>query len=181
MSGTDDTSPDQAHQPRPGGLIFAVIFLGFAGLLLSQLDAQTKFSSKTWGTAKMFAQPAFWPGVGVVGMVLFGGLHAIGALRARQSGEAYAALFWLRPLEYLGWFMAYVFAVPWIGYLAATVIFTVFLAFRAGYRGPKVLIAAATGFGIVLIFKTALSVKIPGGAIYEALPDALRNFMILNF
>jgi hypothetical protein len=34
---------------------------------------------------------------------------------------------------------------------------------------------------IVLVFKTFLEVKIPGGIIYEYLPDTLRNFMILNF
>ena len=33
----------------------------------------------------------------------------------------------------------------------------------------------------VLVFKSMLSVKIPGGEIYEYLPAALRNFMILNF
>ena len=78
--------------------------------------------------------------------------------------------------------MVYVFAVPQIGYLLATVIFVTLMALRVGYRGPRMLgIAAATGLGIVLIFKTALSVKIPGGAVYEHLPDALRNFMIVNF
>ena len=41
--------------------------------------------------------------------------------------------------------------------------------------------AAFTGLGIVLVFKAALSVKIPGGAIYEYLPDTLRNFLIVNF
>jgi hypothetical protein len=38
-----------------------------------------------------------------------------------------------------------------------------------------------TGLFIVLIFKTFLEVKIPGGAIYEFLPNTLRSFMILNF
>jgi len=38
-----------------------------------------------------------------------------------------------------------------------------------------------TGLSIVLIFKTFLEVKIPGGAIYEFLPNTLRSFMILNF
>jgi hypothetical protein len=38
-----------------------------------------------------------------------------------------------------------------------------------------------TALSIVLVFKTFLEVKIPGGAIYEYLPDTLRTFMILNF
>lgn len=167
---------------RPGAVIFAAIFLAASVLLLNQLGAETKFSAKTIWSKKIFAQPAFWPAVGVGGMVLFGMLHLIVAWIKRQSGEAGEAAFWLRPLEYLAWFMVYVFAVPQIGYLLATVIFMVTLAFRAGYRGARMLgMAGLAGLGIVLIFKTALSVKIPGGAIYEVLPDALRNFMIVNF
>jgi hypothetical protein len=43
--------------------------------------------------------------------------------------------------------------------------------------GSAVLVALA----VVVVFKSFLSVKIPGGAIYEYLPDALRSFFILNF
>jgi len=41
--------------------------------------------------------------------------------------------------------------------------------------------AAGIGFCIVVIFKSFLEVKIPGGVIYEFLPNVLRNFFILNF
>ncbi len=162
----------------PGGLLFAALFLAFSLFLLSQLGAETKFSAK----GKLFAQPAFWPAVGVFGMVFFGALHLISRWRANIAAELAEGAIWLLPLEYLAWFMAYVTAAPQIGYLAATVIFMVLMALRAGYRSAKMLIAAAlTGVFIVLIFKTLLQVKIPGGAVYEALPDALRNFMIVNF
>ncbi len=78
--------------------------------------------------------------------------------------------------------MAYVYLTPQVGYLISTIVFMLFLALRAGYRSAKLLIAAGlAGFAIVLMFKTFLSVKIPGGAVYEALPDALRSFMIVNF
>ena len=167
---------------RPGGMIFAGLFLAFAVLLFSQLGAETKFSSKAWGTKKMFAQPGFWPGVGVIGMCVFGTLHAIAAWTRRTGDEALAALQWLRVLESLGWFMGYVWAVPVIGYLPATLIFMGALALRAGYRNRRMILAAlATGLGIVLIFKTALSVKIPGGLAYEYLPDTLHNVFLLNF
>ena len=36
-------------------------------------------------------------------------------------------------------------------------------------------------FAIVVIFKAFLQVKIPGGGIYEALPSALRSFMLTYF
>ena len=169
-------------QHRPGGALFAMLFLIMALGLLSQLGAETKFSAKTIWSKKLFAQPAFWPAVGVIGMAGFGALHLVLSVLRRTSGTLTEAALWLRPVEYLAWFMVYVFAVPQVGYLAATVIFTTLLALRAGYRSARMLgLAAATGLGIVLIFKTALSVKIPGGAIYEHLQDALRNFMIVNF
>lgn len=78
--------------------------------------------------------------------------------------------------------MMYVAMVPVLGYLASTIIFTVLLALRQGYRGIRNLCAAALlGLAIVLVFKTGLSVKIPGGAVYEYLPSSLRSFMIINF
>ncbi len=56
------------------------------------------------------------------------------------------------------------------------------MAVRQGYRSSRYLVAAALlGLAIVVVFKTGLSVKIPGGALYEYLPGGLRNFMILNF
>lgn len=169
-------------QYRPGGAVFAGLFLALAVLLFSQLGTETKFSAKAWGTKKMFAQPGFWPGVGVFGMCVFGVLHAIAAWTRRAGREVFEAVQWLRALEYLGWLMGYVWAVPFIGYLPATLIFMGALAIRAGYRKRRAILAAlATGLGIVLIFKTALSVKIPGGVIYDYLPDTLRNIAILNF
>ncbi len=167
---------------RPGAAIFAVLFLLGTLLLASQLGHETKFSAKAWGTSKLFAQPAFWPGVGVGGMAFFGAMHLIGTWRQRPGWDRREALYWLRPVEYLTWFMVYVFAVPAMGYLPSSVIFAVAVALRTGYRSARTLGAAAlVGLGVVLIFKTALSVNIPGGAIYDHLPADLRNFAIVNF
>ena len=165
---------------QPGGLLFAGLFLAASVLLFSQLGAETRFAAKAWGTKKMFAQPGFWSGVAVIGMCVFGVLHAVASFTRRTGGDLREGVQWLLVLEYLGWFMAYVFAVPWIGYLPATMIFMGALALRAGYRDrPRILMALVTGAGIVLIFESLLAVKIPGGALYEHLPDMLRNFAIL--
>ncbi len=163
---------------QEGSVLFAVVFLIASLVLLSQLGSETKFSSR----GQLFAQPRFWPGVGVLGMVLFGAAHLVMTLRRRWAKSGAEALVWLRSVEYFIWFMVYVMAVPIVGYLAATICFTALLALRQGYRGA-VQVGAAIGIGIaeVLIFKTGLSVKIPGGAVYEYLPNALRNFMIVNF
>ncbi|WGI23601.1 tripartite tricarboxylate transporter TctB family protein [Amylibacter sp. IMCC11727] len=146
--------------------------------MLSQLGEQAKFNPK----GKFFAQPAVWPGIGVFGMTFFGGLHLFTRYKHRVAGTLGEFFTWVRALEFVGWFMVYVFAVPLIGYLPCTIVFTVTLALRMGYRSGKMLCwAAIAGLAIVVVFKTLLQVKIPGAASYEYLPDALRNFMIVYF
>lgn len=164
---------------KPGEILFVGLFFAASVVLLTQLGDQAKFSAK----GKLFAQPAFWPAVGIIGMVVFTGLHVLTKLRHRaKRGLGAEVTIWLRAFEYVGWFMIYVVAVPRVGYLPCTIIFTVLLALRMGYRKPSMLFyAGASGLGIVVIFKTILGVKIPGGALYEYLPDGLRSFMILNF
>lgn len=164
---------------KSGELLFVGLFLLFAVFLLSQMPDQVKWFKKT----KWSGQPALWPAIGVIGMVVFGGLHF--ATRFRKDDwkrEFPEALVWLRSFEFVGWFMIYVWAVPRFGYLPSTLIIAPVLAFRMGYRSRRMLWAATgSGLMVVLIFKTFLEVKIPGGAIYEYLPGALRLFMILNF
>ena len=173
----------QARPFQPGSMLFAAAFLIASLILLSQLGAETKFSAK----GQIFAQPRFWPAVGVIGMVVFGAAYLVETYRHQifRRGMPISGvepLIWLRAVEYFVWFMAYVIAVPIIGYLAASICFTVLLALRLGYRSARHLgLAAGVGIAVVLVFKTGLAVKIPGGAVYEYLPDALRNVMIVNF
>ncbi len=160
-----------------GRTAFGILFLLAALYLLSQLGNEAKFSSG----GKLFSQPAFWPGVGVLGMTLFGLAFLATQARGGMAGEVDELLHWLLPIEFLVWFMVYVIAVPRLGYLPSTIVFAVGLAYRAGYRNGRTLgLAALMGLMVVLVFKTALAVKIPGGAIYEYLPGALRNFALVN-
>ncbi|MDH3661034.1 MAG: tripartite tricarboxylate transporter TctB family protein [Alphaproteobacteria bacterium] len=170
---------DEPETGRPGALLFALLFLALSLSLLSQLGNEAKFSAK----GNWVAQPAFWPAIGVIGMSVFGALHLLTQHRREGfAGSLGEAAVWLLSLEYFAWFMAYVFVVPVIGYLPATLIFTTALALRAGYRDGWMLGAAAlTGLGVVLVFKTLLSVKIPGGALYEYFPAAMRSFLMTNF
>ena len=152
--------------------------MAFSLFLLSQLGAETKYSS----SGKFFAQPRLWPAIAVGGMALFGLTQAAFVWRSRAPGWTGEVALWLRSLEFLAWFMVYVAAVPVVGYLPATVAFTTLLACRQGYRTlPMLALSAALGVLIVLVFKAGLSVRIPGGAAYEYLPGWLRSFMILNF
>ncbi len=164
---------------RPGDIVFSVVFLLFSVFMLSQIGEQTVWKKGT----KLFAQPSFWPAVSLGFMSLFAVFHLIGsAVSPRIEGRWVEVGLWLRSLEFVAWFLVYVAAVPVIGYLLATLLFAMLLAFRLGYRNLKwSIVAVLTGFAIVLLFKTFLQVKVPGGQIYEYLPDAWRSFMLVYF
>ena len=170
--------PPDGSAGRPGTLIFISLFAVFSVFLLTQMGSETRYIE----TAKLAEQPRFWPAVGVFAMMGFGLAHLALSWRRQSGWAATEVLNWLRAIEYLAWFMIYVVVVPVLGYLTLTIIFTVLLALRQGYRDVRQLFAAAfLGLAIVLVFKTGLSVKIPGGAVYEYLPSSLRSFMIINF
>ena len=165
--------------PRRGQIFFALGFLVFSGLLLSQIGSETRWVDNT----QLFAQPRFWPAVGLLAMVALGMFHLIDLpWRQIKPFDRNETLKWARALEYVGWFMAYVVIVPVVGYLPTTLLFVPLLAWRMGYRSKRMLwISVGLGFCIVVLFKSFLAVRIPGAASYEYLPDALRNFFILNF
>ena len=174
----DMTQHREESIQRPGVLVFIALFVLFSIFLLSQLGAETRFVPN----GKLVEQPRFWPAIGVLSMVGFGLAQIALNWRVKEGWDPGEVAVWLRAFEYMAWFMVYVAVVPVLGYLATTIAFTTSLAFRQGYRGVRSLGAAALlGLTIVLVFKTGLSVKIPGGAVYEHLPGPLRNFMIVNF
>lgn len=163
-------------------IVFGVLSFAVALLLLTRIGAET-----SWLDGRPFVrQPAFWPTVAIVGMTFFGTfeLWSTGrALRRGAAGEIRPEILkWLSALEYLAWFLAYVWVVPVLGYLPTTILFCAALTYRLGYRSRRTLLAAVlTGIATVVIFKSLLSVKIPGGMVYEYLPDAVRNVMIVYF
>ena len=162
---------------HPGDLAFAVAFLVITILLVSQLGDQAPWVKRT----KFFAQPAFWPTVSLIGMLFFAVLNCLGSwLSPKSPGRGIEVLMWLRSVEYAAWFLVYVWVVPKIGYLGATILFTLILTYRVGYRSKGMFVGAvAMAVGIVVIFKAFLQVKVPSGQIYEYLPDGIRNFMLL--
>lgn len=175
------STPEQRRFKGPlrGQLLFALVFVVVALLLLSQLGVETKWAKKT----KFFAQPRFWPAVSVGGMVLFGGLH-LWKLPVRRFNrpDFIEWRIWFFAIEYVLWFLAYVMVVPRLGYLPTTLVFVPLMLWRVGYSDRRILWAgAAFSVAVVLLFKSFLQVKIPGGAIYEMLPGALRSFFIINF
>lgn len=164
---------------RPGDLIFASAFMVLALLLLALLPVETTWAART----KLYQQPAFWPGVAILSMVLFAAGHLLGALvSTRRPGWQAELWAWLRSLEFAAWFLAYVWLVPQAGYLPSTVAFCCALAFRMGYRSWRWMgIAALFALTVVVVFKSFLQVKIPAGAVYDHLPDQVRTFVMINF
>jgi small-conductance mechanosensitive channel len=161
---------------RPGDIVFAWAFLILSVFLVSQLGTQAPWNPK----AKIFSQPAFWPTVAVFSMTLFAAFHLLSSfLSTRLEGRWIEVWAWVRSLEYAGWFMAYVYIVPILGYLPTSVVAAVLLGLRAGYRSKRVLGSLALlAVVIVVVFKGFLQVKIPGGAVYEYLPSAIRSFFL---
>ena len=171
---------------RPGDLAFAVFLFGLSVFLLSQIGEQTRW----YDNINLTLQPSFWPGLILIGMTIFSGLYLVQGLFARRQLPASERSWlpmdeiftWLRPLEYAAYFIIYASVVPWTGYLSATIAFVVLLGLRVGYRSSRSLLSlAAIGLAVVLIFKTGLAVRMPSGAVYELLPDGLRNVFIQYF
>lgn len=164
---------------RPGELFYSLVFLATSLALLSMIVWQTSVLP-----GKGFAaQPRTWPLISLVGMTLFAFANLVATSRSKRTpGRWTEVVVWIRSLEYVGWYLLYVAAIPTVGYLGATLAFCLFMTWRAGYRsGPA--FAAAAGFAlfVVLLFKSLFNVKIPGGAVYEYLPDTLRYIMIRYF
>lgn len=90
---------------------------------------------------------------------------------------------YLAALEYVVYFVIYTLSVPWIGYLASTIVLGVFLTWRLGYRSLKWTgIALLSSFGVVIVFRSLLQIKTPGSIwLYDQLPSALRSFMLTYF
>ncbi len=160
-----------------GQIAFVVIVFALSVILLAQITRQTAWAED----AQFAAQPRFWPGIALITMVAGFGIHLFRMQRRRPNTADWVELRrWTEPLEYMAWFMAYVFIVPVIGFLPVSIIFAVALTYRLGYRQrPIFLIAALFAVSVVVLFKGFLGVKIPGAALYELLPGGLRSFFIL--
>jgi putative tricarboxylic transport membrane protein len=182
QTGQHDISELAVVKHHRAEIVFGVLSFAFAVFLLTRIGNQT-----TWIEGRRFVeQPAFWPAVSIVGMTVFGAFELFYSWRRswpmRVGNVASEVLLWAKALEYAASFMAYVLAVPVFGYLPTTVVLCAALTWRLGYRRPVPLLAAvATGIATVVVFKSFLGVKIPGGLVYEYLPDGLRNVMILYF
>lgn len=172
---------DYFVSPYSSALVWFGICTFFVAIFLaSQLGIQAKF----FDNMPIEKQPGLWSAIGIIGMLIFGFFQIIQFWFHRNGlqapGFVSEALIWLRAGEFVLWFMVYVYLVPVVGYLPTTLGFLMLMTWRLGYRRPLYYgFAALSGLLIVLVFKSFLQVKIPGGALYEYLPDMVRSFAIL--
>jgi len=160
-----------------GDIVFATSFLVFSIFLLTQIETQIKWVENV----KLNAQPGFWSIIGLVGMSAFALLYFIGSvLSYREHRNFEEVIVWIKSCEYALWFLVYVWVVTIVGYLPSTMIFVGLLTLRTGYREIQFYVmAGAVSIAVVVIFKSFLAVKIPGGALYNYLPESIRSFMHL--
>ncbi|WP_319532325.1 tripartite tricarboxylate transporter TctB family protein [uncultured Cohaesibacter sp.] len=168
-------SPLFVRDHRSGDFAFSLLTLALSLALFLSLGSQI-----TWVAGKPLpAQPGFWPSIAIGLMLIFSILNVVSAFVSEQKkGRWKEVAIWLRSLEYAGWFIAYVFLVPKLGYLPTSIAFGALLAWRAGYKRDGILIAAAAGLVTVVLFKSLIGAQIPGGEIYNYLPGQLRPFML---
>ena len=186
---------------RRRAAIFAACALLFAAAMLALSGAQLK-----WNAVGFHKQPGFWSVLSLIGMALFalalllqpaamrsakyvdvdvgdddgdGDNDDINRNRTTRDWRTLCQQ-WFGTAEYALYFLLYVYAVPRLGYLPSTLIALCLLMYRLGYRSARMQITAClVGASIVVLFKSLLQVKIPGGALYEMFPPALRNFLTL--
>ena len=169
---------------QAGDLVFAILMLFIVMVLLVSIPFETKW----FDGVPLVKQPRLWPTFCLLGMALFGFLYSIQIWRnyktqlGQVQGELNELSSWLRPLEFVFYFVLYVWSVPLAGYLLSTLLFFSLLTIRAGYRTLLMFwVSLATGFGIVIVFKSLLQVKIASGAIYDYLPDGWATFFMIYF
>jgi hypothetical protein len=168
----------QIRTRTAGQVVFVIGAVVAVALLILALPTQTVWTDR----ARTFAaQPRFWPAVALATMLIGFGVHLIRMKRRRTDRlDWIEARRWLEPIEYLVWFMAYVFAVPVLGFLPMSLAFAIALTYRLGYRSRLSLgLAALFALSMVVLFKGLLGVNIPGAAIYDYLPGALRSFALI--
>lgn len=165
-------------------VIFAVISVG----LLLALGIATRPGAEN---AHWWTRPALAPGVALLLLVLanlitlwrdFADLRANPA-KVEERAEAWDKFTgWLRPLEFLGYYAAYVFSIQHLGYFASSLIFILGLLWRVGLTAPRWILAGVlAAVAMVGVFRIGLGVWMPAPELYDLFPDAVRTALIRWF
>ncbi len=176
------TEPRHNPATRPASAkaqwLYAFISFGVSIFLLLSIPFQTTyFEGVEW-----FNQPRTWPSFAIFGMLVFGLLQLL-YLRKYHDEPNFVPFeqelrMFGRGLEMAVWFAVYIFAVGYFGYMPSTIVFSLFMTWRMGYRRSVYYIAAVlTAIMVVVIFKDLLRVNIPGGYLYNYFPESMQGFL----
>jgi hypothetical protein len=172
---------------RLESLALSILFAAVSTGLLALIGVATKSNAKGgWWT-----QPWLMPGI-ALGLLVAANLITLwreaADLRANPPTDAEKAegraniLGWLRPLEFLGYYALYVYAIQHAGYFPSTLVFVFYLLWRVGLTAPRWQLA---GLALVIfmigVFRMGLGVWMPAPELYELFPDAIRNALLRWF
>lgn len=179
------TEDDTAQPNRLESLLLNLLFALCSVALLALITVATR---PGMATAGWWTRPALAPGLALtllVGCNVLTLARAIRELRAEPPNAAEWAdartkvIDWVRPLEYLGYFGLYLWLLHIVGYALASLIFVQWLLYRVGLRtGGWRLAGLLIVVGLVLIFRIGLGVWMPAPALYDLLPETLRDYAI---
>ena len=181
MTDLPNDTPRPNPAARPAGTVGQWLYGGLAFAVALFLLASIPFQTSYFEGVPWYKQPRTWPSIAIIGMLL-AGLGHFGALSRFQERDD--ALPLRDDLSLLAgafqislWFLLYIFAVGVFGYLPSSLAFAVFMVWKAGYTDARMyLYAALLSVAIVVVFKGFLKVNIPGGDLYNHLPEAMQRF-----
>ncbi|MDZ4095390.1 MAG: tripartite tricarboxylate transporter TctB family protein [Paracoccaceae bacterium] len=173
---------EDAPANRLESLVLTLIFSLIAVALLALIGQATR-----WGPANggWWTRPALAPGIALLGLV-FANLvtlwRELADLRANPSTPAERAdardriAGWLKPLEFLGYFSGYLWALPHLGYFLSTLGFILLLMVRVRLTSRKWLMTGVlAALALTGVFRMGLNVWMPVPEFYGWFPDTLRH------
>ena len=173
---------------RLESLALTAIFTAISVVLLATISLATRYGPENSG---WWTRPALAPGMALALLVFanvltlwrdFAALRTYPATDAEWAEARANILGWFKPLEYLGYFSVYLFALQHLGYFPATLIFINGLLFRSGLRSARwMLTGALASVALVLIFRVGLGVWMPAPEVYDLFPNAMRLALIRWF
>ncbi len=185
MSAEPEAQPE-ARANRLESLALSILFAAISSGLLALIGVATKANSKGWWT-QPWLMPALALGILAAANILTL-WREVADLRRNPPSPAEAAegwqalLNWLRPLEFLAYYAAYVWSIQHAGYFLSTLVFVAFLLWRVGLRAPRWQLAGlALTLFMIGVFRIGLGVWMPAPELYEIFPDAVRTALIRWF
>ncbi len=177
-----------------GDLILSLVMLAFVVFLFWNFGEESAWNDRDLSqkrVGKILKQPWIGPFLCMALLLPAAIFNVYQSYRQRQKDtrlhipqrDLYEIGQWARAIEYVAYFIIYTFCVPVLGYLVSTILFTIFLTYRLGYRSRFwITISFLSSFAIVLVFRTFLQIKTPVNIwLYDQLPPLLGTFMKIYF